>query len=386
MRIKPNSGCRPGLRPFLLALVSLLLVSCQEHAQPPVALGHGYTRRGDHIYFEGGSTSADGGTRIDRPSNRDIKGFQSALGRSLIPCTNPDVDRFEALSEEYCRDNDTVFYKWISPGRFLMVELPGADAASFSALSFVFAVDDTSVWYMDQPIAGSDPASFVILNNRTGKDRNHVYVSGKRVAHLDAASFRHLASGYFADKRGVYWGIDPVAGADVETFRVLGDSFVAKDKHRTYRSGQSVEGLDAASTTLILHDPYGYQITSDRSGVYVNGLRFLHADPADFTMRDTRCGTGGRFLFFVDVYHSTPVTIYFEDEDLVAETILYSTESKQSLAVVHADVTEHGMENTRLSPPPGAQTAGTVPDWQLDIFERPDLAAELRAVAQRFLR
>ena len=33
-------------------------------------------------------------------------------------------------------------------------------------------------------------------------------------------------------------------------------------------------------------------------------------------MRDNRCGTGGRYLFFVDVWHSTPVTVYREDEGL----------------------------------------------------------------------
>jgi len=371
---------------FFLFALGMLLVSCGEPA-PSVSLGHGYMLRGEHIHFEdGSSTGVAGGTRIDKPSKANIKGFGGGLDQPMILCTSPDVASFEALSEEYCRDRNKVYYKWISPGKFLMIELPGADAASFGALSFVFAVDAKSVWYMDQAIAGSDPASFVILDNRTGKDRNCVYVSGKHISHLDAASFRYLESGYFADKNGVYWGTNPVVGADLETFEVLGDSFVAKDKDHAYRSGQVVDGFDAATTKLLLHDPYGYQFTSDRNGVYVSGLKFLHADPADFTMRDNRCGTGGRYLFFVDVWHSTQITIYREGDGLVAETIFYDSETGQSLAVVRADLMERGMKNVQISPPPGAEVAGVVPEWQLDIFLRPGLAKSLRKKAESYLQ
>lgn len=366
--------------------MGLLLVSCGEPTAS-VSLGHGYMLRGEHIHFVGGSsTGVDGGTRIDKPSKANIKGFQDALDQPLPLCSSPDAASFEALSEEYSRDRNKVYYKWISPGKFLVIELHGADVESFRALSFVFGVGANSVWYMDKAIAGSDPASFVILDNRTGKDRNHVYVSGGRVPHLDAASFRHLASGYFADKNGVYWGTNPVTGADLETFEVLEDSFIAKDKDRAYRSGQVVDGFDAATTKLLLHDPYGYQFTSDRNGVYVNSLKFLYADPADFTMRDNRCGTGGRYLFFVDVWHSTPITVYREGDGLVAETIFYERETKRGLAIVRADLTESGMQNIQISPPPAAEVAGVLPAWPLDIFQRPGLAKSLREKAQSYLR
>ncbi len=376
-------GLAPISLVFFLFALGLLLVS---RGEPPVSLGHGYTLRGEHIHFEGGgSTGVAGGTRIDKPSKANVKGFRGVLDQSLTLCTNPDAASFEALSEEYSRDKNKVYYKWISPGKFLVVELLGADVASFRALSFVFAVDANSVWYMDQAIVESDPASFVILDNRTGKDRNHVYVSGQRVSHLDAPTLKHFASGYYADKNGVYWGTNPVAGADLETFEVLADSFIAKDKDYVYRSGQVIDGFDAATTKLILHDPYGYQFISDRNGVYVNGLKFLHADPADFTMRDNRCGTGGRYLFFVDVWHSTPITVYREGDGLVAETILYDRETKRGLAVVRADLTKYGMQNIQLLPPPGAKTADTVPVWQLEIFQREGLANSLREKARNYL-
>lgn len=375
----------PAARSFVsrCALAVLLLVSCCQ-AQTP--LGHGYVRDGEHIHYEGGgSTDENGGTLIDAPSRDVIDGFQAALVRKVLPCTDLDAESFVPLSEEYSRDQNRVYYKWISPGRFLVVELPDADPGSFQALSSAYAKDANTVWYLDRPIARSDPASFVVIENRTGKDRNSVYVSGRRVRHLHAATYRHLASGYNADKNGVYWGVEPVRGADIATFEVLGDSFIAKDADTVYRSGEAIEGFDAPTTKLLLHDPYGYQILSDRNGVYLNRLKFLHADPDDFVVRDNRSAVGAGFLFVVDTYHSTPITVFRENGGLVVETILYDRATSRPLATARADLTERGMENTRLSPPPGAATPAPVPAWLLQVFEREDLAATLREKAELYL-
>lgn len=385
MRTTPPGRSRPATRSFVsrCTLAVLLLASCC-HAQTP--LGHGYVRDGDHIRFEGGGTTGEnGGTRIDAPSQNVINGFQHALERRIPLCTDLDAESFVPLSEEYSRDRNRVYYKWISPGRFLVIELPDADPESFQVLSSVYAKDANTVWYMDQPVARSDPATFVIVENRTGKDRNHVYVSGRRVRHLHAATYRHLASGYNADKNGIYWGVEPVRGADIATFQVLGDSFIAKDADTVYRSGEAIEGFDAPTTRLLLHDPYGYQILSDRNGVYLNRFRFLHADPNDFVVRDNRSAVGGGHLFVVDTYHSTPVTVFRENGALVVETILFDRPTGRPLAIARADLTERGMENTRLSPPPGAATPAPVPAWLLQVFEREDLAATLREKAELYL-
>lgn len=380
--ISPNTTVRPSL--FSLCAVIIAVIATCSAAQTP--LGHGYTRDGRHIHFEGGGvTDENGGTRIDAPSQKTVDGFTAALRRKIVLCSNLDADSFEPLSVEYSRDRDRVYYKWISPGRFLVIELPEADAASFEALSPVFAKDANTVWHMDLPIARSDPASFVVIQNQTGKDKNSVYVGGRRVRHLHAPTFRHLASGYFADQNGVYWGVERVRGADPDTFKVLGNSFVAKDIDTVYRSGEIVEGLDAPTTQLILHDPYGYQILSDQNGVYLNKLKFLHATPADFVMRDNLAGVGGRFLFVVDTYHGTPITAFRENGGLVVETVLYDTANGRPLAIARADLTERGIENTTLAPPPGEAKAGAVPAWQLQVFERPDLAARVRESAERYL-
>lgn len=365
-----------------IAIVSVLAPGVR--AQTP--LGHGYIREGGDIYFDGeGTTGPDGETRIDAPSKENVEGFEKSLGRKLTLCTELDAATFVPLSEEYSRDRDRVYYKWISPGRFLVIELPDADAASFEVLSGVFAKDANTVWYVDQPLARSDPASFVVVDHRMGKDQNHVYFAGRRVRHLHAPTFRHLASGYFADKNGVYWGVDRVRGADPATFEVLGNSFIGKDADSVFRSGQRMEGFDAATVELLLHDPYGYQILSDRNGVYVNGLEFLHAQPGNFVVRDNLSAVGGRFLFVVDTYHSTPITVFREDGGLVVETVMYDPQSRKAMGVVRADLTDRGMERVTVSPMPGAAGEPSVPDWQIQVFERPDLAELLRQKAELHL-
>lgn len=377
--IRLPSGVLPAC---CVAVVSVLTPGVQ--AQTP--LGHGYTRHGEDIYFDGGGTTGpDGETRIDAPSKENVEGFEKSLGRKLTLCTELDGATFVPLSEEYSRDRDRVYYKWISPGRFLVIELPDADAASFEVLSGVFAKDANTVWYVDQPLARSDPASFVVVDHRMGKDQNHVYFAGRRVRHLHAPTFRHLASGYFADQNGVYWGVDRVRGADPATFEVLGNSFIGKDADSVFRSGERMEGFDTATVELLLHDTYGYQILSDRNGVYVNGLEFLHAQPGNFVVRDNLSAVGGRFLFVVDTYHSTPVTVFREDGGLVVETVMYDRQSRKALGVVRADLTDRGMERVTVSPVPGAGVEPSVPGWQIEVFERPDLAELLRQKADLHL-
>jgi hypothetical protein len=161
---------------------------------------------------------------------------------------------------------------------------------------------------------------------------------------------------YFATGR-----LDPVRGADPETFEVLGGSFIGKDADSVFRSGQLMKGFDAATVRLILHDPYGYQIFSDRNGVYVNGLKFLHANPGNVVARDNLSAVGGRFLFVVDRYHITPITVFREDGGLVVETVMYDPQSRKALGVVRANLTQNGMENTTISPMPTSRVQSCTP-------------------------
>jgi hypothetical protein len=335
-------------------------------------LGSGYVRRGEEIHFLGAGGTASN-TRIDRPSDADAKGFGQSLQRTLRPCRSVHAPSFVPLSEEYSHDDNMVFYKWISLGRFLLVELAEADVASFKVVNFAHATDVNSIWYEDRPIVGSDPATAELIDNRIIKDAGRVYVSGVPQPHLDAPTFRHVGSGYFLDANGVFWGSEPVHGADPASFKVLGDSFVAADARNVYRSGQIQPHLDAETIRLIVHNPYGYQVVSDRNGVYVNNLRFLHADPKDFTMVGPRTGRGGAHIFLVDRDYNTPVTLFRENEQLVVETIMYATGTVHEIAIVKAVVGKDALHNVTVLPPPGKLKAGAVPPWQIEILKRPDM-------------
>lgn len=345
-------------------------------------LGFGYARRGAEIHFEGGGTNANGTTRIDMPSQENVEGFTRALGRAVHVCGSLDALSFEALSEEYSRDKNMVYYKWISPGRFLVVELPGADVATFRPINFAYAIDENSIWHLDRAIPNSYPTTATLIDSQTIKDSKRVYISGEPQPHLDAETFRHVGSAYHVDANGVYWGSELIAKADPSTFRVLGDSFIAVDRSTVYRSGEPQPHLDASTCKLVLDDPYGYQVISDDNGVYLNNLRFLHADPTDFTMIDEVTGRGGNHTFLVDRWHCTPITVYRENGRLIAETVLYAKGTTHALARIKAEVTADGLKDVSLSPPPGQTAAAEVPDWQIDIFQRADMIERMKQAGE----
>jgi hypothetical protein len=345
-------------------------------------LGFGYTKRGEEIHFDNGRLQLMTSTRVDRPSPENVKGFSRALGRNITVSQTLDVASFEVLSEEYSRDKNRVFYKWISPGRFLLVELTEADVASFKPINFTYAVDKNSIWYQDRAIKESDPNTLTLISNRIVKDAKRVYISGEPQGHLDTKSFRHLGSAYFVDTNGVYWGNKPVVEADPNSFRVLGESFVAVDDQNVYRSGERQPHLDAGACKLILHDPYGYQVLSDKNGVYLNQFKFLHADPKDFKMIDNISARGGQYIFLVDRWHVTPVTVYKENDRLIASTVFYEKKTSVPLALVKAEVVGEKLKDVTLSPPPGETTVGAVPDWQLGIFQRADLVERMKKAGE----
>jgi hypothetical protein len=61
--------------------------------------------------------------RIDQAGPETLDGFQRTLGRWLVLANDVDAASFVALSPEYSKDKNTVYHKWISPGRF-WVDLP----------------------------------------------------------------------------------------------------------------------------------------------------------------------------------------------------------------------------------------------------------------------
>ena len=159
---------------------------------------------------------------------------------------------------------------------------------------------------------------------------------------------------------------------------MLGDSFVAVDRSSVYRSGQLQSHLDAGTCKLILYDHYGYQVVSDKNGVYLNNLKFLHADPNDFAMIDKVTARGAQYVFLIDTWHCTPVTVYKENERLITSTVLYEKGTANALALITAEVAGQKLKNMTLLEPPGEAAARKVPDWQIDIFQRDDMIKRMK--------
>lgn len=370
------------LRTSLLAASLLAICAAPLRAdEPPVErqLGHGYSRVGDTIRFAG--------KRIDQEGRHDIKKLAAFMRQELTLAHDVDAASFVALNERYSKDKRKVYKKIISPGRFWVVVLPGADPASFEALSGDLARDKQRVWWHGNRVAADAKTVKKLGGPYLWRDATRVWYQQRQIEGADAPSFRHLASAYAVDAKRAYWGTEPIEGARAGTFAVLGTSFVAVDGRRVYRSGQPLPGIDPASCRLILHAPYGYQVLADKRGVYLNGLRFLHADPGSFKMFDQvtgRCQREGAkpYAFLVDTYHSTPVTVHRAKGQLLAETVLYERKTGRPLATVSAPLTKGKLGKLTITAPPGAKQAEPVPDWQLRIFQRPDLAARLQRLAE----
>jgi hypothetical protein len=132
---------------------------------PCTDLGFGYTRSGKSVCFEG--------KRIDQESQRTVKRFakEMELERNRHEwklCDDFDTDSFEAISEQYTKDKNNVYFKNITPGHFWITVLEHADPATFAVIDEQAQVarDAKHVWHRDRLVRGvedelwlSDPLS-----------------------------------------------------------------------------------------------------------------------------------------------------------------------------------------------------------------------------------
>jgi hypothetical protein len=228
------------------------------------------------------------GKRIDLEGQHDIEDFAEAVGHALTLCRDVDAASFLALSEEYSKDKNRVFYKWISPGRFWVVELPDANPATFAVLDVNLAKDDKHVWKWDAVIEEADAATAEVVNPHwTWKDRNRVYYQSRVMEGADPQTFRHLGQAFYADAENVFWGTNLLPDADVNTFETFGDVPYARDHANVWSGTTVLRNVDAKSFQMLHNHVY-----KDSSHVFVgiNALEVLGADPATFAKVDTITG------------------------------------------------------------------------------------------------
>ena len=118
------------------------------------------------------------------------------------------------------------------------IRLRGADAASFQALNYAYAIDISTVYTTSGRIAGVDASTFQILDNGQSE-------SG-------------ASQGYAKDKYNVYFHngdgkVKVLKTADVCSFQSFGDTFFAKDCKHIYAYGKILLKADLSSWKLIGH-------------------------------------------------------------------------------------------------------------------------------------
>lgn len=252
------AGTGIAVQEFHVARASQLVAQQDAGDEPEaVQLGHGYERRGDYVFFKD--------ERIDQAGRADLDRFELYLGRRVQPANAIDVASFEVLSEQYTKDEFAVYYKWISPGWYCIVEIIGADPATFESLDLDLARDAKHVFRADEVFPDGDPATAEVVNpGFVWKDRNTVFYQHIPMENADPRTFRHLDQAFYRDADDVYWGYTRLIGADANTFLTFGDVPYAVDKDTVWMATSRRDDLDAASFRL-----YANHVFSDKNGVYV---------------------------------------------------------------------------------------------------------------------
>ena len=361
--------------------------SPKPQAPADVELGHGYVRKDGAIHFIGGGTTGTGAdaTRIDTPSRGIFWKLVSSQYGPFQTAEGLDAASFEALSEVYTRDKNRVYYKIDDNEKFIVIQLPQADPASFSLSADGLVRDKSHVWFGDRILSGVDPGTVEVINpNFTViKDKDSVHYRYDQILGADPATFRHIGSGYYADSNKVYWCLTPIPDADPASFKVLGDSFVAKDKNHAFRSGEILEGYDAASLELILHNDAGYQIFSDKNGIHVNKMTFPRAKPGQAEVIDNRTVKVGNLILLVEDSRNTPATLFNENGNLMVESPAYEPTSGKVEGMITAKVTADGLKDLRITALPGSIGVPEVPDWQMEVFTYGHTAERLIELGKR---
>ncbi|MDX1930041.1 MAG: protein kinase [Pirellulaceae bacterium] len=248
-----------------------LLTVVQSREADKEVLGHGYTRQGDFIYFNE--------QRIDQAGREDFDRFAKSTNLKLTPCAGVEAASFKALSEEYTKDKNKVYYKWISNERFWVVELPLADAQSFEVISSNLARDANSVWWYGEALPGVDPKTVEIVNpGFVWKDAKSVWYQREKMLGVDAKTFRHLDQAFYRDANRVYWSTTPLEGVDLDTFRTFGDdSPYAADRRSVWKGNTKITGFDAA-TFQAIHQ----SVNKDKHAVYAGEHVIENADSKSF--------------------------------------------------------------------------------------------------------
>ncbi len=319
----------------------------QEVREQP---GHGYTRKGAHIYFAG--------RRIDEPTQFEIDGITKVLFRPLRSCAGVDAASFEALSVEYTRDKNRVYYKLISPGAYIVEPLPKADPKTIEVVGFNLARDRAHVYWYGEILPDVDAKTLVVINDGfVWKDAKSVWYQQTRVQGADPETFEHLQQGFYRDARRVYWSGTELVGANPATFRTFGDaSAYGADDRFVWLAARLLTGVDAATFVAIHQSVY-----KDKNGVFsaqnkplplANPKRFRKR--ADLDEHNSALLTDGLHHYVYLAYRGEVFRVESSAESLAVSRILWRGASGElvQVATSSAKLTASGWSQVTFEPGP----------------------------------
>ena len=316
-------------------------------------LGHGYSRQGDFIFFDK--------QRIDQAGREDFKQFAEVANLKFSQCENVDAASFKALSEEYTKDKNNVYYKCTSPGRYWVITLASADVSSFEVLGFNLAKDARHVWWDGKPLEGADPQTVKLVRDGfVWKDARTVWYQEEKIPGADVETFRHLGQAFYRDANRVYWSTTPLEGADPDTFRTFGDDCpFGADRKRVWRADTIIEGYDAAT-----FQPIHQSVYKDKSGVYAGDHKIQVADPKSFrkvadldTFYSALLADDLHFYVFLPLYGDVYRVTSTADSLKVEHSIWPAgIKQKEPIATATAEFSPAGWKNLNIAADPGIDT------------------------------
>lgn len=279
-----------------------------------------YTQKNGEWYFKKDKLSLEKGETLTPLTRKFAKSNRTAYFESSM-LGDVDVATFEALSDHYAKDKNSVWYcdtyrdgkEYWTIKRYRTPRISGADAPSFRMLDDYYARDkhrvysdgnafevrhiDTyerlgdahardkiSGYFMRAEIKGSDGATFSAVNGHYSKDAKRVFWSkydsnlGQHapvertvvLAGADPATFVAHEHDYAQDAAQAYYN-ETIITKSVATFRMLTEGYAIAD-NKVWYQGEVLKDADAATFAVLPLSDDG-NIAQDKHGKLNYGKR-----------------------------------------------------------------------------------------------------------------
>jgi hypothetical protein len=221
--------------------------------------------------------------------------------------------------------------------RFKKIELPYADAKSFTVLSktestrapfgrgpaLVWAKDSYQVYYGGIPLPGSKPETLQILDKRYSKDDKNVFYESNLLLNSDSKSFSIIDGPYSKDKNNVYYHDNTLPYADPKSFKafvfdnIWNYGYAIDNKHLYYR-GELKKSCEPTSLE-ILDDPSS-DWAKDTQCIYFRGNIIKDTDVDTFQLLDKRYAKDKNKVFYKSVHieSANPATFNIKKREYIA--------------------------------------------------------------------